>query len=612
MSDQTFPSFFSKSDQFSDPFLVPSLKQVPKTIEEALEFCKFLYYRNPQFQQATRRVVAHFVTKLEPKEAQHDPEESTDRIDFLENKLAVFSALHNMGEDWGCFGLSIWRIHFPFRRYLEDRRDGKSVWWALEEFDTDKVKYHYKEMEYSVPDPRVKPVQGRERPMVRMPFTDLPDADSSRTTLRSIDPTRVTLRKATASGKTDVLWRMDQDFVRDVRNGELYQVNETPMTMLQAIAADHDFLFNPDEVFIFSGATPTGVSNQGWPVPPVIANFSSIFQLQVYRKMDEAIAREYMLPYRSVSPPAGSAPNGGVGQMIDFATWKLAAEEMFKRRRADETSIMAMGLPMEWNEFGGTGRNLVQKDLIEWATADLLNAMGYPAELYNASLQVEQVPTAIRLFESTFYFIYRGFNDFITWVNRKCEQNFQMSTMELRLTPPSIAGDMEARQLYLQLAAGGEISRQKAFEAFNIPDAVQEKVRRVREDLRIDEATAEATAAHERKLQIGTMDAVIGQQQAAQAEAQAAQQGGGAPPPPGAGGAPPGANTGGGSITPMDVSSEAEEMARQFLSMAVGESNRALRDLKATDENKHALVKQKMEELRSRGESQGRAQAAQM
>jgi hypothetical protein len=62
----------------------------------------------------------------------------------------------------------------------------------------------------------------------------------------------------------------------------------------------------------------------------------------------------------------------------------------------------------------------------------------------------------------------------------------------------------------------------------------------------------------------------------------------------------------------MDVISKAQEKATQALQMPIGQRRKLLEQLAATNPTEHAMVKQKMEEIRQQGASAGRANALQM
>jgi hypothetical protein len=121
---------------------------------------------------------------------------------------------------------------------------------------------------------------------------------------------------------------------------------------------------------------------------------------------------------------------------------------------------------------------------------------------------------------------------------------------------PSVADDMEKRHIWLQLAAGGEVSRETAYKAFSIDSAVEEARRRAEEDIEIQKIKMKIQSDFEREQTIGSVDQTL----------DAMMQG----PPPGPGGpAGPGAPPAGGmqvpGATPLDIMQQAEEQAMQLL-----------------------------------------------
>ena len=172
---------------------------------------------------------------------------------------------------------------------------------------------------------------------------------------------------------------------------------------------------------------------------------------------------------------------------------------------------------------------------------------------------------------------------------------------------PSMADDLEKRHIWMQLASGGEISRATAYRAFNIDNPLEEAKRRAQEDIAIQELKEKENRDFERKMTLGSGDQVV--------EAMLQAQGGeGAPPPPPQGGgsggaAPPGAPDG---MTPLDIEQQAEQTAMQFLQIQdVGERQKAMAQVRATNPTLHAVVKQKMEEIRAQGAAQGRKSVGQ-
>ena len=77
-------------------------------------------------------------------------------------------------------------------------------------------------------------------------------------------------------------------------------------------------------------------------------------------------------------------------------------------------------------------------------------------------------------------------------------------------------------------------------------------------------------------------------------------------------GAPmPGAPAQAGGVTPADMMSQAEQIAMQLLNMPYEQRRSQMLDLKKADETLHALVVQKMEEIRRQARQEGGFQALQ-
>ena len=573
--------------KFADPFLMASSDYIPDNVDSALDFCGFLYYLNPQYQMASRRVVSHFVTDVEFEGEDGDTSERVSFREFLVEKLKLKNALISLGDEWAAYGNGFFRIHFPFDRFLVDSRDGRYSQYSLDMFG-EGAKFDLATMTYEVRDPR-KP---STKETVKLSFIDKKSFDCSRIRLIRLDPRRIRTMPSHISGRIQYIFRFEEWFVQQVMQGRLHQVNETPICMLQVIKEKKDFLFNEDEVFHLAAPSISGVSNAGWGLPPTMANYRSLHQLQVYRKIDEAIGLDYMIPFRMFSPNLSGQMTDPTVQLI-LSEWMGNVKQVIQNRRKDPTAMHALPFPVNYQEFGAQGKQYVPKDLIEFQTNDMLDGMGYPAELFRGTLSVQQVPTTMRLFENTFSFLHTGFDSFVKWVARRTQGYLNQEAIKVTLQLPKIADNMERQYLFMQLVASGEISRARAFEALGIKDPVEEAGRRMDEDLGIEKVKVKKSKQFEKETQAGDMGAV-----AAQA---------GASP----GSAPGSGPAGGPQVTPLDVQSQAQETASQLLQMEEGDRRKEMDKIRATDPVLYATVKQQMEQMRSQAGSQGRAQAGQ-
>jgi hypothetical protein len=599
-------NLFKSGDKFPDPFIAPSNHYIPNSLDTALDFSLLLYHINPKYRRASTRVISHFITDFDVirggvRLTELSKKNKDDFYDLMLSGLQLKQHLHIMGQELQCFGNSFIRAHYPTTRWLIDDRSGNMTWYALSSFPEELVKYDYKEMKYEVPDPhensRDPGRTGAKR--VKLEFMDRPDLDASKIRFRTLDPKQVFILYSHISGKCDYVYKFEPWFEQEIKKGVLHQVNGTPKDMLQAVAKGLQFKFNDGQIFHLKAPTMAGMQARGWGIPETLLNYRSLHQIQVYRKMDEYVGMDYMLPFRLFSPKFGEGVTD-IDMYNNLGQWQSQIGKLIELRRKDPTKMMSFAFPVNYQEFGANGKQLVPKDLIEYQDNSMLDDMGYPAELFRASLQVQQVPTAVRLFESTFGYIHSGFDQACKWMANKVVEYSGRDPVTLVLQRPTLADDLEKRHIYLQLAAGGEVSRAKAYRDFGIDDPVQEVLERTEEDIEIQKAVTEKQEAFEREM-MGSVNDQLAMQQGQMAAQQGAPPPAGAPMP-----GPQDVSTDG--MNPMQVQQKAEEMAQQYVGMPPGESSKALRSLEATNANLYAVVKDRMEKIRRQAESQGRAQ----
>lgn len=606
--DPDFKSLFRGNKEFHDPFVLNSNLYIPKDFYTALEFCLYLAIQNPTYTQATKRTVSHFITDFEFTGKAGDQEEQDNLKEYLTNSIKLLDILQQAGMEQMIYGNSFLWIYYPFNRFLVDRRGGGYKEIAVEAFGRD-VHFNLANMTYNVPDPKTLHLPSDKQSRVDLEFIDRKSLDQNRIKVRLLNPLRMLINMNLISGQCEYIYRFEEFFAAAVRDGShLHQINDTPMDMLQAIRDNCNFAFHPGNIFHFKNPFISGLSYNGWGIPNILLNYNNIHQVQVLRCINEAVGLDYMLPFRLISPtPQGSQNGNDAAMSTNLGVWQTAMRQLIAARRKDLTSIQTVPFPVTYQELGSNGKALAPVELLKFQQDELLDGMGYPAELWHMSLQTQQIPTAIRLFESTFIHLQRNFNNAVKWVVKNILGYLEKEQVNIKLMLPSVADDMEKRHVWLQLAAGGEVSRGTAYRAFNIDNPVQEVVRRAQEDIEIEKARQKANEDFEREMTLGSANQIV--------DAMLQSQGGpgGGMPPPGPGGAPDGASQGGGGgMTPLDIEQQGEQEAMQLLQIQdVGERRKAMMQIKSSNPTLYAVVQRHMEDIRQQGASQGRKAAGQ-
>lgn len=602
--------------KFADPFLLPSSDVFPTDIGSTFDLCLYLYKTNRLYGAICNRIVSYFSTAVEFTE-KGDKDEQKALVDLLVNTLKIFTKMQQAGQEWAIYGQAFVRCVEPFERWLIDERDGRYRAIALETFPDHLVEYNWDTMTYSVPDlSKASELEGRGKvrmadlPKVKLPFRDKASPAPDKFSIIFLDPRYVELDSPHHADTTDVIYRIPPDMMARIKGNKLHEINHTPRGLLQAVAKGMDFRFRKGEVYIFKGLTPTGVSDAGWAVPEILMSFDAIYQLQIYRRIDFAVAQDYLLPFRVFSPNFGDKL-GDTTMAALMSQMRGEMANMIATRRKDPTAIHALPFGVNLDEFGGDGKKMVMYDLVEAYSDQLFDGMGFPRELFKGSMNVDQLPNAIRMFERHYEWLYAAMNGMLQFVARTVQRAFDSEEMQVRLKRPAMAYNAEWMQLRMQLAANREIPRADVYPDIGVSDAIDSSVQAVEEDQEIQRRAEELARDFQKQKEQGSMaDMAVAQaEQGMQMAAQGAAPGGGM----GAGGGLDYAPSG--DDDPAMVQQRAQEIAAQWLQMHQTQPNSHRKEMQmaeATNPTLYAAAKDAMEKMRAGAESQGRAQVGNM
>jgi hypothetical protein len=105
------------------------------------------------------------------------------------------------------------------------------------------------------------------------------------------------------------IWRIPEDYRRQIRQGSLFHLERVDQEVLKAVQLNQVFRFNPDAIFHMKEPTLSGMINRGWGIPRLLSNFRQIWYVQVLHRFNEAIALDYVIPFRIITPQ----PRQGAG-----------------------------------------------------------------------------------------------------------------------------------------------------------------------------------------------------------------------------------------------------------------------------------------------------------
>jgi len=604
------------SEHFPSPFLDMASMAMPEDIRTTLEYCEFIFNANGTFRQAMERVIAYFLTDLDigtatPTHTLGDDEKEKWES-FLNDDIRALSFIQELDRDNLCYGNAFASVVVPFRRMLTCPRC-YSMFPLREVHSNPQFAFGFRNWEFTATCPSCS-FRGSWK------VKDEPVTQPDKLRLKRWSPHELQILHDPFTDDVEYLWKIPEDYKKQVREGRLFHLERVSGPVLDAIKRNQLFRFTPGAIYHMKEPTLAGMQNRGWGLSRLLTNFRQVWYVQLLHRYNEAIALDYVIPFRLITP---ASKQGSTGHSMDpllsanMGDFMSQVRNIIRRRRRNPAEWHTLPFPVEYQAIGGDANALAPKDLLDQAHDTLLNAAGTPVELYRGSLQLQTAPVSLRLFEATWHHLVYGNNAFLCWLVSRVAEILSWEKVTARHKRVTHADDMQRHMALLQLMMGGTISQTTGLRALGLDFA---------DELRL-------LAEEARKQQDVQME--VQKEQDVQSRGQAVAQGAppampGAPPggaPPAAGGAPPAP---GGAVdpatgmpipqpvtsmiqnnmmpqTPEDMLSQAESLAQQLLGLPESQKDSELRALKQKNPLLHDLVVAALKRIRGRYASEGKS-----
>lgn len=607
-------------NHFPSPFNDMAGKMMPDNIKNALQLCEFVFNSMGTYRQAMERVNSYFLTKIEIGSAQGKviSQEEKDKYDiFLNDILGGLAIVQTMLRDRACYGNAFASVLVPFKRLMICPQNNCGTQIPLSEI-ADKAnegifRFRFENCsDFVATCPRCK-FRGAWK------IYDLAEKDESKLRIKHWSPHEIEILHCPYTDQCRYLWRIPEDYKREIRAGTPYFLERASQEVIKAIKNNQLFCFDDNVIYHMREPVVSGLQTRGWGLSRVLMNFRQIWYVQVLRRYNEAIALDYVIPFRLITPESrnGSSAGGGVAVdpllSIGMGDFMGSVRKMIGRRARDPAGWHTLPYPVKYQVLGGDASQLAPRDLLDQGYETLLNEAGTPVELYRSSLTLQTAPVALRLFEATWHHQVHDINDFLSWLAKQLSQILSWEAVTASMKKVTYADDMNRQMALLQLMMGQSISGTTALKSFDIN--WRDEQRQLSEEARFQQ---EQQAVIQEEMDQAAFGQQIAKGQGAAGGGQQgapAGQGGGAPADPAAagGGMPApgpvsqyvqsmGPNT---PVTPQDMMAQAQSLAQQLLGLPESQKDSELRMLKQKNEVLHSLVRANMDKIRHQARMQG-------
>lgn len=592
---------------YPNPFFDMASLSVPSNMRSVLQWSEYVYSIFGTYRMAMERILSYFLTEIDIKSAS-DVENKKWKM-FLNNTVGAMTALKSALNDRMCYGNAFMSMLVPTQRWLICPKCGYSG--TLEEiYNNPHYKFQWQLPNFVASCPsKCKVGSGYRGKWV----VDDRDRDGeNEITVKRWNPHEIEILHDPLTDDVRYLWRIPEDYKKLVRDGHLFHLERVTKQVLEAIRTNTMFRFHKDVVFHMKEPTLAGIVNRGWGLPRILYNFRQIWYVQVLRRFNEAIALDYVVPFRVITPAPAQGNSGKGGAlatdpllMYNGGDFRNSVKRMVNQHRRDPGSLQVLGFPVNFQMFGADAAKLAPRDLLDQGMETLLNDAGTPVELYNGSLQLQSAPVALRLFESTWRHLVYDANMFLQWLVRQVSQLLSWESVEAELKRVTIADNIEEKMIAAQMMMQNQLSGTTVYPNLGY-------------DWKQEQDNLAQEAQYQAKLQARTQEEMdqegFAQQVAKGQMGGDPSQQGGAPAGGGGAGAPMGGAMGSsmqGPVTqylasvspnvpqtPTDMMAVADSLAQQLMGLPESIKDSELRRLSQANPVLHSIVKKRMEQMR--------------
>lgn len=573
-------------DKYVNPFYGIPLQYLPQNMDGMLKWANHFLLRFPFYKTALQKISNYFITQLlidcEDEESKQEYQEIFDDLGWKE-------LLGEAGLNLLAYGNTFVSINQGFNRFLQCPKCGKfTIIDRINNFKFDKGKYIY-----TCPNCQFK---GPHRSI------DKPNKDVNKINVKFWDVTEIKVRYEDTTGEAEYFWEVPQIYKNKVTaKNDKFFAKKTPKVLFDTIFENKMVAFNRKNFIHIKLNTPASLKTDGKAVPPCLYMFDGFFMLKVLERFNEAICFEDINPFRVIAMDPGTNPSNPILGNMNASSWTAAVDDMINDHRRDPGSYHKFPFPLSFQQLGGDGKNLAPVELMTLAQNNILNALNVPQELYTMNLQTQAAGPALRLFENSWSTVVDNYNRLLQHWGDVIAKIRGLAPAKFSLMPTTLADDMEKKTMIAQLVSSNSISRSELLKIYNM-DFKDQLRKKMQEDLDAQELQEEEM--QKQQIKASQKASVFNQQQGGQMGA--AQMGGqsGAMP------ASPSQGVGSGQgAKPQDILQQAQEIAQQLFPMDGGQRRQELQSIKSQNETLWSAVKGQLQQMDSKGKSDGLKQA---
>ncbi len=448
-----------------------SSQEIPRTVKELFRWCLFLYQSHSEIAPTINKKCAYVITDIV-----YDSDSKKD-VDIwksiLEDTLDVQTFKYEMLLDFEVYGNAFTSIFFPFERHLVCRHcehrntitDKDLTWWYRQ------FKFGGICMECDAKgefDPEDTPVMRTK-------------------SLRLIRwfPEYIKILRNDITGREKHHYQVPKAFKKQLANSEHDQnkflAEDTPLVFLEAIKRGKDVEL--DENTFYHMKNP-GISSydQSYGIPPLLSVFKDAWLYQTYRRAQEAIAMEHVLPMRLLSPRPASGDHSPHAH-ADLGQWANRMQNITSRFRRDPNGMYTMPFPAELINVGGDAQALNVHNDMQQIRSNIAMGLDLPLEVSQGTVSWSGSSVALRMLENQYIGRIKNLDKYMnTFLLPKIRAWADLPDVDIRHKDFKMADDAQQKQIALTLRQTNTISDRTVVQELGFDYAKEQEYKRMEEE----------------------------------------------------------------------------------------------------------------------------------
>jgi hypothetical protein len=475
-------------DVYPNPYFDPSSWYIPPTVKEMFRWCLFLYLTNSTIGPIIRKKASYVVTSLSYEST--DPGMKAVYKHIFEKVLKIRRFEILLLLDHETYGNAYASILYPFDRFLVCGHCGyenliRSIPWTYDQFKfTGKCKNCQANTHMEIKDKFIR--------------------NRSRIKLVRWNPMYIEPSKNPTSGRVRYILRIPKwlrQRINDPKLNKVY-VEDTPKVYLDAMSQGNNIELDSENIFHMKYDS-ISMEDDSLGIPPILGVIKDAWLYQTYRKGEEAVALDHMLPLSLISPmpsPGGASPHLDT----DLGSWRSKMTNIISSWRRDPNALFPVPFPVQVSQVRGDAQSLSMTQQLDHTRNQIAGGLDFPADIAFGGATWSGGNVSLRVVENLFIERVAGLNDDFLgeWLIPRIRAYFNLGPCIVKHKDFKMADDVQQKQIALSLRTTNTISDRTTLEELDFDYDKEQESRKKELEARFIEQEKMQIAAAETEAKI--------------------------------------------------------------------------------------------------------------